>query len=152
MIVKVLQTFWTLLCIFGTGHVPLFEPYAVSFPNATAKQVAEMHLQDYRIKLTHWLNGQPFSLMQHLKWMQAEKTIRTMSLLQQADFSDHVTQKMVQEPIHILNEFVDLLLSEVQNKTLNDVSSSGIGNLAFLLLHLPPSKQQHGILEWFQKK
>lgn len=151
MILKGLQTFWIILNIFLSGEVPLFEPYAVQFPNASTKEIVKMHVKDYHIKLNHWLNGWIYRRMDFSKWVIAENTIRTMSFAQQAEFSDHLTQKMVQEPIHIVNEFIEIILSEVQNQTLNDLPGLVIGNMAFVLLHAPDSKK-YDILKWFNKE
>lgn len=149
----VIQTVWVVFNLFATGKVVLFEPYGVTFPNATTREIVQKHMDDYLFMLTHWLHGIPFSYMENLKWKIAEKKIRNISLKDQADYSDHLTQKMILEPTKITEEFVEMIMMEMQNRTMDDLQSSGIGNIAFLILNLPPSKVRDDlILLYFNKK
>lgn len=107
------------------------------YPDESGGQIANRHYEHYKkqdvIKLYSDLH----------RWNKVKDTIRTDSLYQQSLSADDVTRDMMREPLHVLLDFIDTrVIPTIPRATLENSNEAAIGNLAYMLIHLPPMTTQ----------
>lgn len=87
------------------------------------------------------INDPGMALEEYQKWQDITPTIKSLSMKEQADYADYVTQKLLCLPRKPLNAYIIAELDEFFDENPKQIKASALANMALFILELPGKKK-----------